>query len=323
VSVRSPRTAAALAATLLLAACGGPRAPWTEPPATKLDLEVVAEPTTVQLLQPVTLTLDLFAAAGVDVDFAPSLDAGSFVVATDVRPAVELHGGRWHRTVLTCRPVRGPGELVVPPFTAKSRDGAHAASTPELTITVTSALAGAAAGIEAPGDPFPTPFRGWWWVAAAAAGLVAGAAMWRWARSTRTRRGDADEVALPAHVKAMRTLQRLRTAPRTTPAEIDAFYVDVSAVLRAYLEERFGLHAPHRTTEEFLRELEAGDGLAKEHRLELERFLTQCDLVKFAALVPGEREHVTTWELAAAFVEATRADRAAPRSEPRVPQGVA
>jgi hypothetical protein len=307
--------------TMLLAACGGPRAPWAEPPATALDLKVTAEPTTVQLLQPVTVTVDLFAAAGVEVDFAPVLAGVDFQVATDTRPDVPLHGGRWRRMVLTCRPVRGPGELVVPAFTAKSRDGVHAASTPELTITVTSVLAGAGAAIEAPGEPFPSPFRGWWWIAAAAAGLAAGAAMWRWAR--RARRGDAGEVALPAHVKAMRALQRLRNAPRTTPAEIDAFYVDVSDVLRAYLEERFGLRAPERTTQEFLRELEANEALAHAHRAELERFLTQCDLVKFAAVVPGEREHVTTWELAAAFVEATRADRAATPTAERVPEVVA
>jgi hypothetical protein len=111
-------------------------------------------------------------------------------------------------------------------------------------------------------------------------------------------------------VKALRALQRLRGSSRTTRAEVEAFYVDVSRVLRDYLEERFGLRAPERTTEEFLRELEGGDQLARDHRAELERFLSQCDLVKFAAHVPTEHDHLTTWGLAAAFVEATRGDRA-------------
>ena len=44
---------------------------------------------------------------------------------------------------------------------------------------------------------------------------------------------------------------------------------------------------------------------------ELERFLEQCDLVKFAAVVPGENEHLATFALAEAFVESTRADRGA------------
>ena len=83
-----------------------------------------------------------------------------------------------------------------------------------------------------------------------------------------------------------------------------------SDLLRTYLEERFALRAPERTTEEFLRELEGGEALAKSHRAELERFLLQCDLVKFAAFQPGEADHLTTWALAEAFVEATRGDRA-------------
>ena len=108
-----------------------------------------------------------------------------------------------------------------------------------------------------------------------------------------------------------RALQRLRSAPRTTAAEIEAFYVEVSAVLRLYLEERFGLRAPERTTEEFLRELESGAALAREHRAELKQFLSQCDLVKFAAYRPSENDHLATFAIAEAFVERTRADRAA------------
>ena len=295
---------------LAFAACGGPTPPWQEAPATRIDLRLAVEPTTVALLQPVTVTLDVFTLAGVEAEFAPVVDSKDFAVTTTVAPAVSLFGGTWQRTTLVCRPVRGPGELVLPPFVAKSKDGVGSASTPEHKITVTSALAGAGAAIEAPGEPFPTPFRGWWWLAAAGAALVAGVAMWRWSTRARARTADPAAVAVPPHVKAMRALQRLKNEARTTKQQIEAFYVEVSQVLRVYLEERFGLHAPERTTEEFLRELEGGEELAKSHRRELERFLSQCDLVKFAAFVPEERDHLTTWDMAAAFVEATRSDRA-------------
>lgn len=302
--------AAVLVAALALAACGGPQPPWTQAPATRIDLRVAVEPATVQLLQPVTVTLDLWTSDGVAADFAPAVDAKDFAATTTAAPAVPLFGGQWQRTVIVCRPLRGPGELVLPSFVAKRRDGDDAASTPEQKVTVVTALAGAAAAIEAPGEPFPTPFRGWWWVGSVAAAAAAGACAWLFLRRAGARRGDAGEVALPPHAKALRALERLRTASRTTRAQIEAFYVDVSQVLRVYLEERFGLHAPERTTEEFLRELEGGQELAKSHRRELERFLSQCDLVKFAAHVPGETEHETTWQLAAGFVEATREDRA-------------
>ena len=304
------RTRTSLAAiAMLLAACGGPAAPWGQAPAGKLDLKIAVVPTTVQLLQPVTVTLDLWTQDGVTAEFAPALDAKDFLTSTAVAPAVPCCGGVWQRTTLTCRPLRAPAELTLPSFVARQKGGELAASTPEQKLTVTTALAGAGAAIEAPGAPFPTPFGGWWWVTAAAAAAAAGGLVWWLLRRVKTRRGAAHAVAVPPHVKAMRALERLRQAPRTTPAQIESFYVDVSQVLRVYLEERFGLRAPERTTEEFLRELEGGDQLARNHRRELERFLTQCDLVKFAAFVPGPAEHDTTWQLAAAFVEATRQDR--------------
>jgi hypothetical protein len=295
----------------LAAACGGPEAPWTQAPDVPLDLRVAVAPESVALLQPVTVTLDLFAAAGVEPELAPVVDAKDFAATTTQQPPRPLFGGTWIRTVLELKPVRGPGRLVVPAFTCKQKGGGAAASTPEREITVTSMLAGAGAGIEAPGEPFPTPFGGWWWVAAIAVGALALGSWWWYRRSHPLVRHHPDAVAVPAHVKALRALERLRNSDRTTPAQIDGFYVEVSAVLRSYLEERFGLHAPERTTEEFLRELESGDGLARHHRAELERFLSQCDLVKFAAFVPTEADHLTTWTLAERFVQATRGDRVA------------
>jgi hypothetical protein len=292
----------------LFAACGGPSAPWTAAPTAPLELKVAVQPTEVQLLQPVTVTLDLWAAPGVVPEFAPTFAAKDFVGTTRVSPDVPLFGGTWRQTVLELKPVRGPGELVLPPFTCKQKDGAATATTPEVKLTVTTALVGQAAAIEAPGEPFPTPFRGFWWLVGGAGVAVLAVAAWWWWRGRAAR---PDAVALPPHVTALRALQRLRGDPRTTPAEIERFYVAVSDVLRTYLEARFGLHAPERTTEEFLRDLESGDGLARAHRSELERFLSQCDLVKFAAHVPTENDHLAAWALAEQFVQATRPDRVA------------
>ncbi|MGB3965763.1 MAG: hypothetical protein WBO45_03465 [Planctomycetota bacterium] len=299
-----------LLVALAVGACGGPEAPWTKAPDVPLDLRIAVQPMSVPLLTPVTVTLDLFAGPGVEAEFAPGLDAKDFAATTTAAPPVPLFGGTWTRTTLVGKPLRGPGQLTLPPFSCKQKNGDAVATTAEQTITVTSTLVGAAAAIEAPGEPFPTPFHGWWWVAAAGLGVV-GLAMVVWLVRGRARvRQHPGEVQVPAHVRALRALERLRAAPRTTPAQIEAFYVEVSAVLRSYLEDRFGLRAPERTTEEFLRELEGGDALARGHRTELERFLSQCDLVKFAAFVPQDGDHLTTWALAEAFVQSTRPDRA-------------
>ena len=293
---------------LALAACGGPVPPWTEPPPVAIDLRIDVAPPKTALLQPVVVHLDLFRRSDLEVEFAPAVAAADFLAETRVLPEVPFGDGRWQRTTLVLRPLRGPGELVLGPFVAKAKDGSVAASTPETKLEVTSALGSAGAQIEAPGEPFPDRPRVLLWASLAGlALLLLGGGLLLLRR--RARAPVPTEIAVPPHVKAQRALARLRGAPRTTPAQIEAFYVEVSNVLRVYLEERFGLRAPERTTEEFLRELESGDQLAREHRAELERFLSQCDLVKFAAFVPTEHDHLATFALAEAFVERTRPDR--------------
>lgn len=301
------RSAGTIALLCVLAACG-PAPPWTETPSVPLDLKITVSAEKVALLQPVTVDLDLFAAAGLEVEFDPKVDDKDFVVDSQTRTETTLGTGRWRRTTLALRP-RRLGEIVLPSFVAKSKDG-QAASTGERRIAVESLLAGQTAAIEAPGEPFPAPSRWLWW-SAIGAGLIGGGAAMFFVLGRRRLQAQASGIEVPPHVKALRALQRLRTAPRTTAAQVDAFYVEVSSVLRVYLEERFALRAPELTTEEFLLGLESGDQLARGHRAELERFLRQCDLVKFAAVVPGENEHLDTFALAQAFVESTRADRGA------------
>jgi hypothetical protein len=85
-----------------------------------------------------------------------------------------------------------------------------------------------------------------------------------------------------------------------------AFCSLVSDVIRVYLEERFNLHAPDRTTEEFLNELREGSQLNEEHKALLENFLTKCDLVKFARDEPTETELRGLLDAALRLIDETR-----------------
>ena len=65
------------------------------------------------------------------------------------------------------------------------------------------------------------------------------------------------------------------------------FYVELTMVVRRYVQRRYGIKAPHLTTEEFLREV-ANDasrvsGLAS-NVLSLKKFLESADMVKFAGV---------------------------------------
>ena len=72
--------------------------------------------------------------------------------------------------------------------------------------------------------------------------------------------------------------------------DAERFCVEVSNIIRDYLEQRFQLHAPDRTTEEFLFELQSSNRLADDHKQLLADFLSACDLVKFAKAEPPEQE---------------------------------
>ena len=47
-------------------------------------------------------------------------------------------------------------------------------------------------------------------------------------------------------------LSKLRARPKPVEEEISGFFVELSDIVRRYLEDRFNLHAPELTTEEFL-----------------------------------------------------------------------
>ena len=92
--------------------------------------------------------------------------------------------------------------------------------------------------------------------------------------------------------------------------QVKLFYQELTDIIRRYIENRFGLHAPEETTEEFLSELGRTDVLPPRHKALLQQFLQHADLVKFAELKPGTADIQKTFDSGKAFIEDTRADRA-------------
>lgn len=127
----------------------------------------------------------------------------------------------------------------------------------------------------------------WMWVRTGLVIVILGAfvalAWWWWKRNRKP------EPAGPVESPADRARRRL-TAVLDVIHDPERFATRVSEIARTYLEERFGLHAPERTTEEFLSELTTSVSLDSRHKELLAGFLTSCDLVKFARAEPGRAE---------------------------------
>lgn len=128
----------------------------------------------------------------------------------------------------------------------------------------------------------PNPWAWAFWVGGVLLALaIAGAAIAFW-MATRKRR--AIPPLVPPHIRAR---QRLDAALQLI-GDPRAFCIAVSDAVRIYLEERFNLRAPERTTEEFLRDLQKTSALSQQQKASLATFLEQCDLVKFARFEPPE-----------------------------------
>jgi hypothetical protein len=129
--------------------------------------------------------------------------------------------------------------------------------------------------------------------------LLLAAAWWWWRK--KHGRSETQQVRESAAARARARLSE-SWAYLDQP---ERFCTLLSEIVRVYLEERFGLRAPDRTTEEFLSGLQDSVTLGQVHKRLLEDFLTQCDLVKFAKGDPDRDELERLHQLAAKLVDDT------------------
>lgn len=150
----------------------------------------------------------------------------------------------------------------------------------------------------------PNPWAWVWWMG----GVIVVAALVALAISLLRKKQQARAYVppVPPHVRARQKLEAallLINDPR-------AFAIAVSDAVRVYLEERFELRAPERTTEEFLRDLQQTSVLTEPQKTSLSEFLEQCDLVKFARFEPPESLLRELRESALGLVHETQYDAA-------------
>lgn len=180
---------------------------------------------------------------------------------------------------------------------------------PQTAAAGTNDIRGLKGPVEVPAD-----LAAWMWLAGF---LVAALAAFFWRRRLwqLARRMFGQEIKppppIPPHVRARHRL----TAALAYISDPKLFCSEVSDTLRVYLEERFRFHAPERTTEEFLIELQASRLLNSEQKQSLAEFLQGCDLVKFARFEPTETALRELHDSALRLVDETQFDAIARREE--------
>jgi hypothetical protein len=140
------------------------------------------------------------------------------------------------------------------------------------------------------------------WLAALVAALAAAGLFWRvfWRKKPLPAAPPK-----PAWDVALARLKELRQRNLPIQGQTERYYVDLSAILRYYVEDRFGLHAPEQTTPEFL-EVAAQSGLLSAEQQEvMALFLRHSDRVKFARHEPAVLEMEQRLAEAEQFVQDT------------------
>ncbi len=150
-----------------------------------------------------------------------------------------------------------------------------------------------------PPEPFRLPY---WPVFASLVAIVLIGWIIRARRAKNTAQA-AEDALLKAHANALAELERLFALIDTEQSR--PYAIESSAIIRRYIEARFDLDAPTRSTEEFLAEALHSPKLAPEYQSLLGDFLKSCDLLKFARTFADRNELVQLHDSAIHFVKET------------------
>jgi hypothetical protein len=143
-----------------------------------------------------------------------------------------------------------------------------------------------------------------------AGGLVLVAAVYftvRYLRRRKKRKGvlTPDRPEDPAHVVALRELDRLREEKLWQRSEFKPYYTRLSDTIRRYMERRYNIPAMEMTSYEILDTWKQGERPEEELSAKLNRLLNLADLVKFAKEKPIASDNEENLERAYEFVKKT------------------
>lgn len=121
----------------------------------------------------------------------------------------------------------------------------------------------------------------------------------------RRRRNDPEYVRTdPAHIVALRKLDRYRGNRMWAPEKQKAFYSGVTDTLREYIAARYGIGAMEMTTSEIFEDMKNSDAPAALLD-EVRELFERADFVKFAKYVASEEDNAAALPVAVRFVTET------------------
>jgi hypothetical protein len=142
-------------------------------------------------------------------------------------------------------------------------------------------------------------------------------------RKTGTPVFGSPKPAEPAHVIALRELDKLKEAKLWQQNEYKSYYTRLTEIIRQYIERRYGIPAMEMTSHDTLEAWTRINANLQELTNGLHRLLNLADLVKFAREKPLATENETHLEMAYHFVRNTKLETAGSevKAEPNADDG--
>ena len=238
--------------------------------------------------------------------FADTITSQVEVVSARIDTIRPKDGQATLRQVLTLTSF-DTGFVVIPPLPVVI--GADTFATEPQLIYVADIVIDEAADVKDIEEPLDPPFD--WYslipygIGALVLGLI-GLLLWYYLNKLKKR----PEVALPpapsepAHVTALARLEALRQQKLWQADRAKEYHIELTDIIRWYLEQRFGIMALEQTTDEITYAMER-QGIDRALIADLRRVLLLADLVKFAKARPISTENEQSMDLVVAFVKAT------------------
>ena len=260
-----------------------------------------------------TLTLTIDSQADVDVTSPPFGSAlGDFIIRDFYEPVPQLKDGRQIlKQIYTLEPTR-PGPMSIEPITIsfvdnrKDGDGKeHTIETEALLVDIGTMIDSQAPSLDDLRPALPPQelqdHAGNWltWGIAFVVLVVAISAV---VAVRRRKTGVSQEPQFTPEELARRELDEL-IGRRISQTNVKEFFVELTGIVRRYIERSTGVKAPEQTTEEFLREVNSQQLFSVDDNTRLGAFLESADLVKFAGFQPDEEAIKQSTHKAKQFIE--------------------
>jgi len=226
---------------------------------------------------------------------------------------IERDDGRITRELSYVLETYKASSYIIPAFDIKYKEKlkpeTEVAKTPEIFIEVVTMLDADASdvrGIKPPVSLDKRYFKLYIIIAIVFGILLLVAIVLHYVYRRKQRETESIPEPLSAHQIAYNDLESLRAMDLISKGQIKEYYYRLSNIVRHYIENRFKLMAPERTTEEFLIEMTVTGKLSGVHKELVGNFLEHCDMVKFAAYGPDSREIEGSFNSAKKLVDETR-----------------